>query len=96
MGPVSPDPVLRSGRKPLDRDVRRGDGEVETHLCRHVISSAAITELTAAIEPRPKAYDHAMALRYRDFITVSLIARFRMARMTPAFRTTGSIFTIPR
>jgi protoporphyrinogen oxidase len=55
--------------------VRSGDGDLETHLSRHVISSAAITELTAAIEPRPQAYDHAMALRYRDFITVSLIAK---------------------
>ena len=55
--------------------VRRADGEVETHLSRHVISSAAITELTAAIEPRPQSYDNAMALRYRDFITVSLIAK---------------------
>jgi protoporphyrinogen oxidase len=55
--------------------VRRGDGEVETHLSRSVISSAAITEVSAAIEPRLQAYDHAMALRYRDFITVALIAK---------------------
>ena len=55
--------------------VRRGAGEVETHLARHVISSAPITELTAAITPRPAAHAHAMALRYRDFITVSLIAK---------------------
>jgi protoporphyrinogen oxidase len=40
-----------------------------------VISSAAITEVAGAVEPRPQAYDHAMALRYRDFITVALIAK---------------------
>jgi protoporphyrinogen oxidase len=55
--------------------VRRGDGQVETHMSRHVISSAPITELSEAIEPRPETYDHAMALRYRDFVTVSLIAK---------------------
>ena len=53
----------------------RGDGTTERYPARHVISSAPITELTSAIEPRPAAHNHAMSLRYRDFITVSLIAR---------------------
>jgi protoporphyrinogen oxidase len=65
--------------------VRRSDGEVETHLSRHVISSAAITDVSAAIEPRPQAYDHAMALRYRDFITVALIAKIPDARDDAGF-----------
>jgi protoporphyrinogen oxidase len=55
--------------------VTRGDGGAETLSARHVISSAPITELSTAISPRPAAYEHAQALRYRDFITVSLIAR---------------------
>jgi len=55
--------------------VRRGDGEVETFRARHVISSAPITELSDAITPRPASHARAHALRYRDFITVALIAR---------------------
>ncbi|WP_460448211.1 NAD(P)/FAD-dependent oxidoreductase [Alsobacter sp. SYSU BS001988] len=53
--------------------VRRGDGAVETHTARHVISSAPITELTRAIAPAPISLLHARALRYRDFLTVALI-----------------------
>ena len=55
--------------------VTTGAGETETLTARHVISSAPITELTTAIEPRPASYADAQALRYRDFITVALIAR---------------------
>jgi protoporphyrinogen oxidase len=40
---------------------------------RHVISSAPIRELMAAIEPRPASASAAERLRYRDFITVALI-----------------------
>lgn len=50
-------------------------GDKETILARHVISSAPLTELSEAIEPRPRSYDHAHALRYRDFLTVALITR---------------------
>jgi protoporphyrinogen oxidase len=52
-----------------------GAGESETHTARHVISSAPITELSNAIRPRPASHNHAMSLRYRDFITVALIAQ---------------------
>jgi protoporphyrinogen oxidase len=55
--------------------VRRGDGETETYTARHVISSAPITELSDAIVPRPNSHNHAHSLRYRDFITVALIAK---------------------
>ena len=40
-----------------------------------MISSAPITELAAAIQPTPKSVNAAMSLRYRDFITVALIAK---------------------
>ncbi|PSC04092.1 FAD-dependent oxidoreductase [Alsobacter soli] len=52
---------------------RRGDGSVETFTANHVISSAPITELTAAIKPAPISLFHARALRYRDFLTVALV-----------------------
>jgi protoporphyrinogen oxidase len=50
-------------------------GETHTYSAREVISSAPITELAGAIQPAPKSVDAAMALRYRDFITVALIAK---------------------
>ncbi len=50
-------------------------GETETITARHVISSAPIPQLTGAIEPQPACHDAAASLRYRDFITVALIAR---------------------
>ena len=53
----------------------RGDGVAETYSARHVISSAPITELSDAIQPRPNSHNHAHSLRYRDFITVALIAK---------------------
>jgi protoporphyrinogen oxidase len=40
-----------------------------------VISSAPITDLSAAISPTPPSLQAAQALRYRDFITVALIAK---------------------
>jgi protoporphyrinogen oxidase len=49
-------------------------GEREYIEAKHVISSAPIRELVAAIEPRPDCCEHAHALRYRDFMTVVLIA----------------------
>jgi protoporphyrinogen oxidase len=50
-------------------------GETHLYSAREVISSAPITELAAAIQPTPPSVDAAMALRYRDFITVALIAK---------------------
>jgi protoporphyrinogen oxidase len=59
--------------------VTTGAGATETYTARHVISSAPITELSAAISPRPASHDHALSLRYRDFVTVALIARTEAA-----------------
>ena len=59
--------------------VTTGAGAAETYTARHVISSAPITELSNAIEPRTASHTHAMSLRYRDFITVALIARTEAA-----------------
>jgi protoporphyrinogen oxidase len=53
---------------------RTGAGASETFTARHVVSSAPITELSDAVVPRPASHAHAHALRYRDFITVALIA----------------------
>jgi len=52
-----------------------GSGERRTLTARHVVSSAAIHDLTAAIKPAPISTFHSRALRYRDFLTVALIAR---------------------
>ena len=51
------------------------DGQTRAYSAREVISSAPITELAAAIQPTPKSVDAALSLRYRDFITVALIAK---------------------
>jgi protoporphyrinogen oxidase len=50
-------------------------GETHVYKAREVISSAPITELAAAIQPTPKSVNAALSLRYRDFITVALIAK---------------------
>jgi len=53
----------------------RADGSRATFESEHVISSAPIRELMAAIAPAPSApaARAAAALRYRDFVTVALI-----------------------
>jgi protoporphyrinogen oxidase len=48
-------------------------GATHTYTARHVISSAPIRELVDAIDPLPASRANAQALRYRDFITVSLV-----------------------
>ena len=53
----------------------RSNGTRETFTARHVVSSAPIRELMEAITPRPISLFQARALRYRDFLTVALIAR---------------------
>ncbi|MFE1600707.1 NAD(P)/FAD-dependent oxidoreductase [Methylobacterium sp. ID0610] len=55
--------------------VRRQDGSRETFTARHIVSSAALQDLVAALRPAPLSTFHARALGYRDFITVALIAR---------------------
>ncbi len=52
-----------------------GSGERSTITAREVISSAAIHDLSHALTPAPISTLHARALRYRDFLTVALIAR---------------------
>lgn len=51
------------------------DGTSYTHTAAHIISSAPLTELSRAIFPLPKSDPQAQSLRYRDFITVALIAK---------------------
>jgi protoporphyrinogen oxidase len=55
--------------------VARGDGETESYLARHVLSSAPMRELMSAIEPKPLSLFQARDLKYRDFLTVVLIGR---------------------
>ncbi|MGI3901693.1 MAG: NAD(P)/FAD-dependent oxidoreductase [Janthinobacterium lividum] len=50
-------------------------GSRSTLTARHVVSSAAIHDLVEALRPAPLSRFHARALRYRDFLTVALIAR---------------------
>ena len=52
-----------------------GAGERSVLTARHVISSAPIHDLSHALKPSPISALHARALRYRDFLTVALIAR---------------------
>ncbi len=81
----------RGGRVILDRGVdslsydsgtgiwtvaaRSADGSRETFTARHVISSAPVRELVDSIRPRPLSTFNARALKYRDFLTVALIAK---------------------
>jgi protoporphyrinogen oxidase len=58
-------------------DTIGGEGTRETFEARHVVSSAPILELLAAVSPTPLSLLHARALKYRDFITVVLIGRTR-------------------
>jgi protoporphyrinogen oxidase len=49
------------------------DGQCKFYTARHVISSAPIGELIAAITPVPRSRPAAERLRYRDFLTVALV-----------------------
>ena len=51
------------------------DGQRKSWQARNVISSAPITHLMAALTPTPISLLHARNLKYRDFLTVALIAR---------------------
>ncbi|HXW71338.1 MAG TPA: NAD(P)/FAD-dependent oxidoreductase [Methylocella sp.] len=53
---------------------RNNIGDEEIFEAQNVVSSAPITELLAALSPAPLSLLHARALRYRDFLTVVLIA----------------------
>ncbi|HEX4042208.1 MAG TPA: NAD(P)/FAD-dependent oxidoreductase [Xanthobacteraceae bacterium] len=50
-------------------------GEPEIYTARHVVSSAPLRELVERIKPVPISLLHARSLRYRDFLTVALMAR---------------------
>jgi protoporphyrinogen oxidase len=54
---------------------KRADGETETFRARHVMSSAPMRDLMAAIEPQPSSLPQARELKYRDFLTVVLIGK---------------------
>jgi protoporphyrinogen oxidase len=47
--------------------------KMEIYSARHVVSSAPLRDIVEAIKPRPISAFHARSLRYRDFITVSLM-----------------------
>ena len=59
--------------------VRTASGETEARSADHVISTAAIKDLAGMLDPPPlePAMQAAKALRYRDFLTVALIAKER-------------------
>jgi protoporphyrinogen oxidase len=50
-------------------------GKVRSITANHVISSAPIVELIAALSPAAASAPQAKALRYRDFVTVALVAK---------------------
>jgi protoporphyrinogen oxidase len=56
-----------------------GEGREERFQADHVISSAAIRDLSAALQPAPPAAVKAAAddLKYRDFLTVALVVKDR-------------------
>jgi protoporphyrinogen oxidase len=58
---------------------RTSSGETEVRSADHVISTAAIRDLARMLDPPPMegAMRAAEALRYRDFLTVALIAKDR-------------------
>ncbi len=51
------------------------DGRDTQIVAKHVISSAPIPELCEALSPAPACTPRAEALRYRDFVTVALMAK---------------------
>jgi protoporphyrinogen oxidase len=56
-------------------EVATAQGGRETYQAKHVISSAPIRELLEKIEPAPASLPQARRLRYRDFLTVALMAK---------------------
>jgi protoporphyrinogen oxidase len=59
---------------------RNSSGETEARSADHVISTAAIRDLAGMLAPplAERAMQAAQALRYRDFLTVALIAKDRL------------------
>jgi protoporphyrinogen oxidase len=56
-------------------DLVGADGSRRSVRARHVISSAPLREVVAAVTPEPASLGSAQALRYRDFLTVALILK---------------------
>ncbi len=54
---------------------RDADGNLMLVNAAHVISSAPMRELVGRIHPMPASVGNALALRYRDFLTVALMIR---------------------
>jgi protoporphyrinogen oxidase len=54
---------------------RDKNGAQTSISARHVISSAPMRELSSRLHPLPNTASNAVALRYRDFITVALMIR---------------------
>ncbi len=55
--------------------VRAHDGSRETVTARNIVSTMPLAGLVGAIQPAPISTFHARDLKYRDFVTVALIAR---------------------
>ena len=51
------------------------DGTMLSINAEHVISSAPMRELAGRLHPLPETLGHALALRYRDFLTVAVMVR---------------------
>ena len=66
--------VWDGGRKVWTATLGHAGGGKSALTAREVISSAPIRDLVRAIDPNPISALHARNLRYRDFITVALIA----------------------
>jgi len=49
------------------------DGTRQSFTADHVVTSAPVRELMQSIRPRPESLSAAESLRYRDFLTVSLV-----------------------
>ena len=56
-------------------EVLTENGERELYSAREVVSSAPLRELVERLKPTPLSLLHARSLRYRDFLTVALMAR---------------------
>jgi protoporphyrinogen oxidase len=58
-------------------EARRSDGAVERHTADHIVSTAPLRDLIAALHPAPASLVHAAELMYRDQVTVALVGRTR-------------------
>jgi protoporphyrinogen oxidase len=63
------------GRARWTIEIATAAGGSETYQAAHVISSAPVRELLEKIDPPPASLPQARRLRYRDFLTVALMAR---------------------